>query len=125
MESKQLIIRFLSIMMFCLIIRLIYSSKLKTGASWIWLVFGLGFLVLMFWPGAIDLSMKLLGIDSWMEIVYLFILVSLLVINIHFAMVISGLTDISKNLAQEITFLNREIENNRKDINTQITSDIL
>lgn len=125
MESKQLIIRFLSVIMFCLIIRLIYGSKLKTGASWIWLVFGLGFLILMFWPGAIDLSMKLLRIDSWIEIVFFFILVSLLVINIHFAMVISGLMDISKNLAQEITFLNREIENNKKIINTQTPSDIL
>lgn len=125
MESKQLIIRFLSIMMFCLIIRLIYGSKLKTGASWIWLVFGMGFLVLMFWPSAIDLSMKLLRIDSRIEIVLFFILVSLLVINIHFAMVISGLMDISKNLAQEIAFLNREIENNKKTINTQIPSDML
>lgn len=114
MESKQLIIRLLSIITFFLIIKLIYGSKLKTGASWIWLVFGLGFLVLMFWPGAIDLSMKLLRIDSWIEIVFLFILISLLVISIHFAMVISGLMDISKNLAQEITFLNREIENNKK-----------
>ncbi len=121
MEPKYLIIRLLSVIMFCLIIRLIYGSKFKTGASWIWLVFGLGFLVLMFWPGAIDLSMKLLRIDSWFEIVLLFILVSLLVINIHFAMVISGLMNMSKNLAQEVTFLNQEIEDIKKDKNVTYT----
>ncbi len=121
MEPKYLVIRLLSIMMFFLIIRLIYGSKFKTGASWIWLVFGLGFLVLMFWPGAIDLSMKLLRIDSWIEIVLFFILISLLVINIHFAMVISGLMDMSKSLAQEVAFLNHEIEDMKKDKNLTYT----
>lgn len=110
MEPKYLAIRLLSIMMFCMIMRLIYGSKLKTGASWIWLVFGVGFLTLTFWPGLIDLSMKLVKVDSWIEIVFLFILFFLLTITIHFSMVIAGLTDRSKDLAQEITFLNREIE---------------
>ena len=110
MEPKYLAIRLLSMMMFCMIMRLIYGSKLKTGASWIWLVFGVGFLTLTLWPGLIDLSMKLVKVDSWIEIVFLFILFFLLTITIHFSMVIAGLTDRSKDLAQEITFLNREIE---------------
>ncbi len=115
MEPKYLAIRLLSITMFCLIIRLIYGNKLKTGASWIWLVFGLGFLTLTLWPGAIDLSMKLVKANSWIEIVFFFILISLLVINIHFSLVISGLTDRSKDLAQEIAFLNRKIEDMKNE----------
>lgn len=123
MEPKYLVIRLLSIMMFCLIIRLIYCSKLKIGASWIWLVFGLGFLILTLWPGAIDLSMKLIKVNSWIEVVFFFIVVFLLVINIHFSMVISGLADRSKSLAQEIAFLNRKIED-KKDIRTEVHADI-
>ncbi len=115
MEPKYLIIRLLSIMMFGLIIRLIYGSKLKTGASWIWLIFGVGFLTLTFWPGLIDLSMKLVKVDSWIEIVFFFILISLLTINIHFSVVIASLADRSKDLAQEIAFLNREIEAMKKE----------
>lgn len=118
MEPKYLVIRLLSILMFCLIIKLIYGSKLKIGASWIWLVFGLGFLTLTLWPGAVDLSMKLIKIDSWIEVVFFFILVSLLVINIHFSMVISGLADRSKSLAQEIAFLNRKIEERKNRENS-------
>ncbi len=115
MEPKYLIIRLLSIMMFGLIIRLIYGSKFKTGASWIWLIFGVGSLTLTFWPGLIDLSMKLAKVDSWIEIVFIFILISLLTINVHFSMVIASLTDRSKDLAQEIAFLNREIEDIKKN----------
>ncbi|ODS32183.1 MAG: hypothetical protein SCARUB_02702 [Candidatus Scalindua rubra] len=113
MELKYLTIRILSILMFILIMRLIYSNKLKTGASWIWLVFGFGFLVLMLWPGAIDFSMNFMGVDSWIEIIFFFILISLLIINIHFSMVISALSDRFKDLAQEITFLNREVEDKK------------
>jgi hypothetical protein len=115
MEPKYIAIRLLSIMMFCLIMKLIYGNKLKTGASWIWLIFGVGFLTLTFWPGLIDLSMKLVKVDSWIEIVFFFILVSLLTINMHFSMVIANLADRSKDLAQEVAFLNREIENMKKD----------
>ncbi len=110
MEPKYLAIRLLSIMMFCIIMRLIYGSKLKTGSSWMWLVFGVGFLFLTLWPGAIDLCMKFVKVDSWIEIIFFFMLISLLIISIHFSIVIAGLTDRSKDLAQEITFLNREIE---------------
>ncbi len=123
MEPKYLVIRLLSITMFCLIIRLIYGNKLKTGASWIWLIFGLGFLTLTLWPAAIDLSMKLVKVNSWMDVVFFFTLISLLVINIHFSMVISGLADRSKSLAQEIAFLNKKIEDN-DDANAKIVSDI-
>ncbi len=119
MEPKYLVIRILSITMFCLIIRLIYGNKLRTGASWIWLVFGTGFLTLTLWPSAIDLSMKLIRVNSWIEIIFFFILISLLVINIHFSIIISGLTDRSKALAQEIAFLNKSIED-QKEINADI-----
>ena len=122
MEPKYLAIRLLSIMMFCMIMKLIYGSKFKTGASWIWLVFGVGFLTLMLWPGLIDISMKIVKIDSWIEVVFFFILIFLLIISMHFSMVIAGLTDRSKDLAQEIAFLNREIERN-KEIRTQIHAD--
>ena len=112
MEPKYIFIRLLSIMMFCIIMRLIYSSKLRTGFSWIWLVFGVGFLTLTLWPGVIDLSAKLGKVNSWTEIVFIFILISLLIINIHFSLVITNLIDRSKALAQEMAFLNREIERN-------------
>ncbi len=115
MEPKYIAIRLLSIMMFCMIIRLIYGSKLKTGASWIWLVFSVGFLTLTLWPGLIDLSMKVVKVNSWIEIIFFFMLVSLLTISIQFSMVISGLTDRTKNLAQQIAFLNKEIEDMRKE----------
>jgi len=105
-----------------MIMKLIYGSKFKTGASWIWLVFGVGFLTLMLWPGLIDISMKIVKIDSWIEVVFFFILIFLLIISMHFSMVIAGLTDRSKDLAQEIAFLNREIERN-KEIRTQIHAD--
>jgi len=114
MEPKYIAIRLLSIMMFCMIMWLIYGSKLKTGASWIWLVFGVGFLTLTLWPGLIDLSMKLVKVDSWIEVIFFFILMSLLIINIHFSMVIAGLVDRSKDLAQEIAFINHEIENQKE-----------
>ncbi len=115
MEPKYIAIRLLSIMMFCMIIRLIYGSKLKTGASWIWLVFSVGFLTLTLWPGLIDLSMKVVKVNSWIEIIFFFMLVSLLIISIQFSMVISGLTDRTKDLAQQIAFLNKEIEDMRKE----------
>ncbi len=115
MELKYIAIRLLSIMMYCMIIRLIYCSKLKTGTSWIWLVFGVGFLTLTFWPGLIDVSMEIVKINSWIEVVFFFILISLLTICMHFSIVIASLTDRSKDLAQEIAFLNREIEDIKKD----------
>ncbi len=115
MEPKYIAIRLLSIMMFCMIIKLIYGSKLKIGASWIWLVFGVGFLTLTLWPGLIDLSMKIVKVDSWIEVVFFFILISLLTISMHFSMVIANLADRSKDLAQEVAFLNREIEDMKKE----------
>ncbi len=123
MELKYIAIRLLSVIMFCSVARLIYGNKLKTGASWIWLVFSVGFLTLSLWPGAIDLCTKLVKADSWIEVVFFFILISLLVINIHFSLVISNLTDKTKDLAQEVSFLNREIILN-KDMITKIHTDV-
>ena len=121
MEPKYITIRLLSIMMFCMIMRLIYGSKFKTGTSWIWLVFSLGFLTLTLWPGAIDLCIKFTKLDSWVEIVLVFVSISLLTICMHFSIVIANLTGRSKDLAQEIAFLNRKVEDIKKSEEFTVT----
>jgi len=121
MEPKYIAIRLLSIMMFCMIMRLIYGSKFKTGTSWIWLVFSVGFLTLTLWPGTIDLCIKFMKVDSWIEIILVFVSISLLTVCMHFSIVIANLSGRSKDLAQEITFLNRKIEDINKGKTLTIT----
>jgi len=104
-----------------MIMRLIYGSKFKTGTSWIWLVFSLGFLTLTLWPGAIDLCIKFTKLDSWVEIVLVFVSISLLTICMHFSIVIANLTGRSKDLAQEIAFLNRKVEDIKKSEEFTVT----
>ena len=110
MESKDLLYQVISILIYIYILRLIHGHRLRVGHSWFLLLFGGGFLVLAFWPGAIDLVVFITGSNSLLDNILFYCVMFLFFIIVHCSLMIFDLTSRVKELAQEVTLLNSEID---------------
>jgi hypothetical protein len=90
------------------IVELVRRRKLKEEYSWLWIVTGVGMVVLSAWYGLIEHITRLIGAVTVTTTLFLFALLFLLVISVHFSTVISKLTQQVRRLAQEIAILSAE-----------------
>jgi hypothetical protein len=103
------------------VIELIRRGKLKERYSLLWLLAGMVLLLLSASRDALDYVSHIVGIFYPPSFLFLVAFLFLLLITMHFSVVISGLTDKSKKLAQELALLREEIgaiknAGNRKNI---------
>jgi len=99
-----------SILFLTAIIELIRRKKLKEEYSLLWLFFGIVFLFVSIFRKVIDFISFVVGIAYPPAALFLIMIIALIVILIHFSVVISRLTDYSKNLVQELGLLKHEID---------------
>jgi hypothetical protein len=90
------------------IVELVRRRKLKEEYSWLWIVTGAGMVVLAAWYGLIENITHVIGAITVTTTLFIFGLLFLLVISIHFTTVISKLTQQVRRLAQEIAILSAE-----------------
>lgn len=93
-----------------LIFELIRRGKLKERYSLLWLFSGIVLLVLSLSRSLLEYFSRLVGIYYPPSLLFLIAFVFLLFITMHFSVVISGLTEKNKKLAQQIALLRQEIE---------------
>ncbi len=90
------------------IVELVRRRKLKEEYSWLWILTGVGMVVLAGWYGLIEHLTHLIGAVTVTTTLFLFGLLFLLVISVHFSTMISRLTQQVRRLTQEIAILSAE-----------------
>jgi hypothetical protein len=93
-----------------LVIELIRRGRLKERYSLLWLFAGIVLLILSLSRRLLEYLSHLLGIFYPPSFLFLIAFLFLLLITLHFSVVISGLSEKNKKLAQELALLKHEVE---------------
>ena len=101
-----------SLSIFVVIVYLVKKGKLKEEYSWLWLLTGAVILLLVVWYDLLLWLTDLIGAVMATTTLFIFGIVFLMLITLHFAIKISSLSDQVKNLAQKLSIL--EAENDTK-----------
>jgi len=99
-----------SLAIFVVIISLVRNRKLRAEYSWLWLATGFVIFVLVFWYDLLVKLTALIGAVAPTTTLFIFGIVFLFLLSLHFAIKISELSDQVKNLAQKISLLEAQIE---------------
>lgn len=91
-----------------LIVELVRRRRLKEEYSWLWIATSAGMLVLSGWYGLIERVTRLIGAVTVTTTLFLFGLLFLLAISVHFTTVLSRLTQQVRRLTQELAILSAE-----------------
>ena len=92
------------------VVELIRRGRLKERYSLLWLMSGSVLLVFSLSRGMLDYVSRLVGIYYPPSFLFLLAFAFLLLITMHFTVVISGLSDRNKKLAQELALLRLEVK---------------
>ena len=92
------------------VIELIRRGRLKERYSLLWLLAGGILLVFSLWRGLLEYVSRLIGIFYPPSFLFLLAFLFLLLITLHFSVVISGLSEKNKRLAQELALLRQKVE---------------
>jgi hypothetical protein len=92
-----------------LVIELIRRGRLKERYSLLWLFAGTILLILSFSRSLLEFFSHMVGIYYAPSFLFLLAFLFLLLITLHFSVVISGLSEKNKLLAQELALLKQEL----------------
>lgn len=104
---------FVSLAMFVIIISLVKNRKLKEEYSWLWLLTGFVIFLLAVWYDLLVKLTALIGAVTPTTTLFIFSIIFLVFIALHFAIKISQLSDQVKNLAQKISLLEAQKVNSK------------
>jgi uncharacterized membrane protein YqjE len=96
---------FLGISIFVTILEMVRRKKLEEEYSFLWLIIGLGIVVLVLWQGLLEWLTYLIGAMAQTTTIFIFGLVILVLINLHFSIKITKLSRQVKELAQDVSLL--------------------
>ena len=99
-----------SVTLLIVVVELIRRGKLKERYSLLWLLAGGLLLFLSVSRGILNSLAALFGIFYPPSLLFLLAFFFLLLITLHFSVVLSGLSEKNKQLAQELALLRRELE---------------
>jgi hypothetical protein len=99
-----------SLFIFVVIISLVRSRKLQAEYSWLWLLTGFVIIFLVIWNNLLVLLTSLIGAVAPTTTLFIFGIVFLVLISLHFSIKISQFSDQVKNLAQKISILEAQID---------------
>ncbi len=95
----------LSAAILVLIVELVRRRKLREEYSWLWILTGTVPLVLVVWYDALVAVTRLIGAVLPTTTLFLFGLIFLMLISLHFSVKISALANQVKDLAQQMALL--------------------
>jgi len=99
-----------SVALLIVVVELIRRGKLKERYSLLWLLAGGLLLFLSLSRGILDSLAGLFGIFYPPSLLFLLAFFFLLMITLHFSVVVSGLAEKNKQLAQEMALLQQKME---------------
>jgi len=95
----------LGISILALILEMVRRRKLGEEYSFLWLLIGAGIVILVLWQGLLAWVTRLIGAVAPTTTIFIFGIVILVLINLHFSVKISKLSKQVKDLAQQIALL--------------------
>ncbi|NVL90079.1 MAG: DUF2304 domain-containing protein [Desulfobacterales bacterium] len=103
----------IGIAIFLFILEMVRRRKLREEYSWLWLLTGLGIIVLAAWYDLLVFITDLIGAALPTTTLFLFGVVFLMLIALHYSIKISALTDQVRKLTQELAILHDEVKEHR------------
>lgn len=97
------------------IFNLVKKRKLKEKYALVWLLIGFGIFILAVFQNLLGWLTLVLGIQMPVNAVFFLGIFFILLINIHFSLVISNLSEQNKKIAQELALLKIKIKNIEKN----------
>jgi hypothetical protein len=99
-----------SILIMALVVELVRRRKLREEYSWLWLVTGALIILLVIWYDLLVSITHLIGAIAPTTTLFIFGLLFLMVVSLHYSIQISKLSSQVKDMAQELTLLRGQIE---------------
>ncbi len=99
-----------SILIMALVVELVRRRKLREEYSWLWLVTGALIILLVIWYDLLVSITHLIGAIAPTTTLFIFGLLFLMVVSLHYSIQISKLSSQVKEMAQELTLLRGQIE---------------
>ena len=110
MPIRQKIFALLAAIALCIfIVEMVRRKKLREEYSWLWLLTGFGIIVLAVWYDLLVFITEMIGAALPTTTLFVFALLFLLLIALHYSVKISSLTDQVRKLAQKIAILQSEL----------------
>ncbi|HIC92184.1 MAG TPA: DUF2304 domain-containing protein [Syntrophaceae bacterium] len=103
------------IAIFIFILEMVRRRKLREEYSWLWLLTGFIMIMLVVWYDLLVFITHIIGAVLPTTTLFLFGVLFLLLICLHYSIKISTLTDQVKKLAQELAILHGEIKEHRAE----------
>lgn len=107
-KAQHLFAVLVSLGSLAVIVELVRRRKLKEEYSLLWILTAVGMLVLSSWYDLVEWLTRLSGAVTPTTTLFIFGLVFLLLISVHFSTVISRLTEQVRRLTQEMALLSAE-----------------
>jgi len=96
---------FIGIGILAAILEMVRRRKLGEEYSFLWLLVGAGIVVLVLWQGLLERVTRLIGAVASTTTIFIFGIVILVLINLHFSVKITKLSRQVKDLTQQIALL--------------------
>jgi hypothetical protein len=98
-----------SLVIFIVIITLVRNRKLILEYSWLWLLTAVIVFILVVWYDLLVKLTALIGAVEPTTTLFIFSIIFLIFVSLHFAIKVSQLSDQMKNIAQKISLLEAQI----------------
>ncbi|MBU0633898.1 MAG: DUF2304 domain-containing protein [Candidatus Omnitrophica bacterium] len=101
----------ISLSLVLIIFGLVRGKKLKQKYAILWLATGITILIFAFFEKALIWLTRLLGIQTPINTLFFLGIIFIILINLHFSVIISNLTEQNKKIAQKLALLDEKIKN--------------
>jgi hypothetical protein len=100
-----------SILIMVFVVDLVRRRKLREEYSWLWLLTGAVIILLVVWYELLVFITHLIGAIAPTTTLFIFGLLFLMIISLHYSLQISKLSHQVKEMAQQLTLLKDQVEN--------------
>jgi len=100
-----------SILIMIIVVELVRRRRLREEYSWLWLLTGAVIILLVVWYDLLVYVTHLIGAIAPTTTLFIFGLLFLMLISLHYSLQISKLSHQVKEMAQQLTLLKDQVEN--------------
>lgn len=100
-----------SILIMVFVVELVRRRRLREEYSWLWLLTGVVIILLVVWYDLLVYVTHLIGAIAPTTTLFIFGLLFLMLISLHYSLQISKLSHQVKEMAQQLTLLKDQVEN--------------
>jgi hypothetical protein len=105
---QQIFATITSVVILGFILELVRRRRLNEEYAWLWILTSVAMVVLVCWYGLLEQISHFIGVVTVTTTLFLFAVLFLLVISVHYSTVISRLTQQVRRLTQELAILEAE-----------------